>query len=615
MEIIEKIKSNLLEAKIAEITFEGSEIIIYTRSKDFFLNCTDKIKELVNMYKKRIEVRAHKLLLMDQLETEKFIKDIVPKEAEIRDIYFEPEFSKIIIHAKKPGLVIGKNGMTLLQIKEKTFWTPEVKRTPVIESELIKRIRAMLHKEADYRKKFLHEIGKSIYLKGKDVDWVRVTFLGGAREVGRSCILIQTPESNVILDCGISVDSVNSYPFLEVPEFNLQDLDAVIISHAHLDHAGLLPFLYQHGYRGPFYCTRPTRDLATLLQLDYINVMHKSNKKSPYTSKGIELAIKHCIPLEYDEVTDITPDMRVTLANAGHLLGSAQVHLHIGEGLHNILYTGDLKFGKSKLFERASTDFVRVETLIIESTYGIEKRVPYSQAEATLIAYVKDVLSKGGKILIPSFAVGRAQEVIGILAETDIDCNIYLDGMLLDATAIHTAYPEFLNKEMQNKILHLGKNPFVDERLKGVGSQKEKEAIIESKEPCIVLATSGMLTAGPALDYLKAFANNENNALIFVGYQGEGTLGRRIQKGWKHIQFENGEELELKLKVLTVEGLSGHSDQQELSAFIKNLPKKPKKIIVNHGESSSALGFAKYVHKTLKTETTAPKNLETIRLR
>ncbi|MBI5347255.1 MAG: beta-CASP ribonuclease aCPSF1 [Candidatus Aenigmarchaeota archaeon] len=617
MKIIEKIKSELPEnAMISDMCYEGCEVILYTENKEFFRNCTTLIKKIVDDVKKRIEVRADPAVVMDEEKTAEFIKKVVSKDAGIRDIYFEPEFAKVVIHAEKPGLVIGKNGATMAEIKDKTYWTPDIKRAPVIDSEVIRKVRKMLHMEAGYRKKFLNELGKKIYSEGKEVDWIRAVFLGGFREVGRSCILLQTPQSNVLMDCGISVSSTqNPFPHLELPEFQIQALDAVIVSHSHMDHIGLVPFLYEHGYRGPVYCTKPTRDLGALLHIDYLNICKRENAKPPFTIKGIEEMIKHCVALEYGEVTDITPDMRLTLENSGHLLGSSLVHVHIGNGLYNLLYTGDVKYDKSRLFDPAFTNFTRVEGLIIESTYGSENVMSRDESEKILIDAVKRTLARDGRVLIPTFAVGRAQEIIAILTDSDVEGPIYLDGMLWDATAIHTAYPEFMSKTMQTKILHKGKNPFLDPRLKGIGSQKERKEVLDSTKPAVILSTSGMLTAGPALEYLMELSEDPKNALIFVGYQGEGTLGRRIQKGWKHVQFENGIAKDLKLEIVTVEGLGGHSDQQELVSFVEHLPAKPRKIIINHGESSRSVELAKMLHKTFRTETVAPRILETIRLK
>jgi len=617
--IIEEIKSEIPKtAQITDISYEGSEIILYTKNKEFFRESTDLIKKIVDRVKKRIEVRSDPKIVANEEKTIEFIKKTVPAEAGVKDIYFEPEFAKVVIHAEKPGLVIGKSGETLLNIKDKTLWTPDIKRAPVIDSEVIKSIRKMLHKEAGYRKKFLNNLGEKIYSEKKEVEWIRFTTLGSFREVGRSCILLQTPQSKVMLDCGISLGSVTKpFPHLEAPEFHIQDLDAVIISHAHLDHCGLVPYLYEYGYKGPLYATRPTRDLMALLQMDYIQICQRENKKSPYTSKSIEDAIKHCVTLDYGEVSDIAPDIRLTLQNAGHLLGSSTVHLHIGDGLYNILYTGDYKFERTKMFERASTDYARVEALITESTYGGEDNIMPSRLEGEkhLIDTIKRTIERGGKVLVPSFAVGRGQDVIVALADSDIDVPIYLDGMIWDATAIHTAYPEFMSRTMQMNILHKGKNPFIDKRLKGIGSQKEREEVLNNPNPCVVIATSGMLVGGPALEYLNHFAESDKNTLVFVGYQAEGTTGRRIQKGWKHIQLDNGKAIELNLEIATIEGMSDHSDRNQLLDFIDHLRSKPKKIIINHGEASRVIDLAKTIHKIFRVETIAPRNLETIRLK
>src|SRR3989338_1624362 len=490
MKILDDIKAELPKtAMISEIAFEGSEIILYTKNKEFFKTSLPLIKKIVGTVKKRIEVRSDPSIVLSEDKTEEMINEVVSKEAGIKDIYFEPEFSKVVIHAEKPGLVIGKSGETLQKIKEKTFWTPDIRRAPAIDSEIITSIRKMLHRESAYRKKFLHKLGEKIYTPGKDVEWIRISCLGGCREVGRSCFLLQTPQSKVLLDCGLSVSATASrpFPYLEAPEFNIQQLDAVIVSHAHLDHCGLIPYLYEFGYQGPCYGTRPNRDLMTLLQLDYIGICQRENKKPPYTSKGIEEMLKHCVTLEYGEVSDITPDMRLTLQNAGHIMGSATTNLHIGEGLYNLLYSGDIKYENTKLFDRTSTDYSRVESLIIESTYGKQEDTlpPHSEGEKQLIESAKRVIARGGRVVIPSFAVGRAQDVIAMLADSDIDAPIYLDGMLWDATAIHTAYPEFMAKSIQTRILHKGKNPFIDPRMKGIGSHKERQEALNTAHPSL----------------------------------------------------------------------------------------------------------------------------------
>lgn len=616
------------DAQITEVKFEGSEIILYTKNKEFFRKSEDYIKGIVKEIKKRIEIRPDLSIVMDQEKTKEFIKKTVPEEACIEAIYFEPEMGKVVIEAKKPGLVIGKNGSTFRKLRDETLWLPKIERAPAIDSKIVRAVRNLLHSEIDYRKKFLNKLGQKINERElteeeRRSEWIRLSFLGGCKQVGRSAVLVQTSYSNVLLDFGVDVGASgkNAYPHIDAPEFDIEKLDAVCLTHAHLDHAGFIPYLYEQGYKGPLYTTAPTRDLMVLLCLDYIDVCQKNGKEVHYTKKSIEKAVKHSVVLNYGEVSDITCDMRLTLQPAGHLLGSSMVHIHIGEGQHNILYTGDFKFGPSKLFDPAFKDFQRVETMIMESTYGGSRDVfpKRRDVEAQFFDVVKRTIKRGGKVLIPTFGTGRGQEIMAILADNkEIDCDVYLEGMIWDATAIHTAYPEYLSRHLQKKIFHYGENPFLNEMFHRV-VPKDRDSIIDSSKPAIILATSGMLIGGPSVEYLKALASDKKNTLIFVGYQGEGTLGSRIQKGWRELPMrtENGKTktLEIKMEVETITGLSGHSGRKQLISYIYNLASRPERIIFNHGDPKKINELSRDVHKIFRLETMAPKNLEAVRLK
>lgn len=196
---------------------------------------------------------------------------------------------------------------------------------------------------------------------------------------------------------------------------------------------------------------------------------------------------------------------------------------------------------------------------------------------------------------------------------------VYLDGMLWDATAIHTAYPEYLSRYLQRQIFHQGSNPFISEIFKRITAPKERANLIGSSEPAVVIATSGMLVGGPAMEYLKAFASDKKNTLVFVGYQGEGSLGRRIQKGWREVPLtgEGGKTrtITMEMGIDTIEGLSGHSDRKQLSAFVGRLSSRPERVICNHGDGYATMELARDLHKFGKMETLSPKNLEVIRLK
>ncbi|MEM3593806.1 MAG: beta-CASP ribonuclease aCPSF1 [Candidatus Jordarchaeaceae archaeon] len=631
-EVLSEIKNSILqgipkEANVTDVEFEGPEIAIYLKNPKILVDDNELVKELAKRIRKRIVIRSDPSVRIPPAEAAEKIREIVNKEAEVTNITFDENVGEVIIEAKKPGLVIGRNGVTLKEITRAVLWRPSVIRTPPLESEMIMRIRHALQTESVTRKQILRNIGRRIHrpLLVKD-GWIRITALGGFREVGRTAILVQTPESSVLIDCGVNVGvSTQAFPRIDLPEFDLENLDAVIITHAHLDHSGFLPFLFKYGYEGPVYCTKATLNLMTLLQLDYLDVAEREGKLSPYSQKDVRKAILHTIPLDYGEVTDIAPDIRLTLHNAGHILGSAIVHLHIGDGLYNIAYTGDFKFSKTHLLEAANFTFPRLETIIVESTYGAPSDVMPSRkkAERELVEIINATLSKGGKVLIPVLAVGRAQELMLVLEEYIRkrilrEIPVYVDGMISEATAIHTTHPEYLSKELRERIFHQGSNPFLAEFFQPVEGASSRPDIIEG-DPCVIMATSGMLSGGPSVEYFQLMAPDPKNTLLFVSYQVEGTLGRRVQKGWREIPMKTKdgktEMVNVRMDIKTVDGFSGHSDRRQILDYLRKVTPKPERIIACHGENSKCINLASAAHKIFKVETRAPQNLETIRFK
>lgn len=631
-EILEEIKNTILErlprkVQVAKVEFEGPEVVIYTKNPEIITENGELIRDLAKDIRKRIVIRSDRSVLMDPEKSIRKIHEIVPDEANITNISFDDVTCEVIIEARKPGLVIGKYGITSREIAKQIGWAPKILRTPPISSDIIKRIRITLRKNSKERKKILQQLGNRIHRDIETEDgWTRLTSLGGFREVGRSCLFLQTPNSKILLDCGVNIagtDEKGSYPYLNVPEFVLDNLDAVIISHAHLDHSGFLPYLYHYGYQGPVYCTTPTRDLMTLLQLDHIDIAHREDHPLPFNVKDVKECVKRTITLDYGEVTDIAPDVRLTLHNAGHILGSAMIHLHIGDGQHNLVYTGDFKFERSRLLEPAVYKFPRIESLVMESTYGGHEDVQATRndAEKELIKTIYHTLERGGKILIPVFAVGRAQELMIVLDEyirhgIIDEVPIYIDGMIWEATAIHTARPEYLSKDLRDQIFHLGRNPFISDVFHKVTKTDERIDIIEG-EPSVILSTSGMLTGGNSVEYFKSLCEDKRNSLVFVGYQAEGSLGRRLQKGWDEIPLkEEGKTkvFNVKMDIETIEGFSGHSDRKQLMDYVRKISPKPEKILVCHGDNYKTMDLASSIYRSFKIETKTPMNLETIRI-
>jgi KH/beta-lactamase-domain protein len=617
------------DAEVTRIEFEGPTLAVYTKKPEILIEQSQVVAEIVSLIRKRIVIRSDPSVRLSEKETEKLIQTIIPAEAEITGVNFDPSLGEVIVEAKKPGLVIGKEGSVLHEVIKQTKWRPRVLRSPPIPSKIMAHMRHFLHSESKDRNRILRSVGERIFrptLYG--VGDIRLTCLGGFQEVGRSAILVQTRESNVLLDCGVNPGAANSpdaFPRLDAPQFSVDSLDAVIISHAHLDHCAILPFLFKYGYDGPVYSSAPTSSLMTLLQLDYLDVMSKQGVMAPYDQKDVRETVLHTIPLRFGVVTDIAPDIRLTLHNAGHILGSSIVHLHIGEGLHNLVYTGDYKFSKTMLLEPAATQFPRVETIITESTYGAPNDIMPSriEAEEKLAAIVNQTFEKGGKVLIPVPAVGRAQEIMlildGYMKRGAIkEAPIFLEGMISEATAITTAYPEYLERDVRNSILHEGINPFQSDYFTIVEHPSARQEIIDGP-PCLVIATSGMLEGGPVIEYFKHFASDERNSIIFVSYQIEGTLGRRIQRGLAETPIVNSdgkiEILKVKLRVESIDGFSGHSDRRQIVNFIRRVAPKLERIIVCHGERAKCMSLAGFFERAYKTEVVVPSLLETIRLR
>ncbi len=629
-----KIRETILEhmpkdAEITRIEFEGPRLAIYVKNAALLAEQSYVVTEIVNLLHKRIVIRSDQSIRLPEREAEAYIRKLMPVEAEISSLNFDPSLGEVVIEAKKPGVAIGKEAAVLQQVVKETKWRPRVLRAPPLHSKIIASTRHILHTESEERSRILRDVGERIFRPTfSKAGYVRLVTLGAFHEVGRAAMLIQAGSSSVLLDCGINPgaqDPTQAYPRFDTDEFDLEKLDAVVISHAHLDHCGILPFLFKYGYDGPIYCSEPTSVLMTLHQLDYLDVHSREGEHSPFDQKDVREVVTHTIPLRYNVVTDVAPDVKLTLHNAGHILGSSMVHLHIGEGLHNIVYSADFKFGRTMMLDPAMAQFPRAETLIIESTYGgPDDLMPDREGvEGRLVSIVNETVEKGGKVLIPVPAVGRAQEIMLVLDSymrngALRELPVYIEGMVNEATAIHTAYPEYLIRDIKEQILHKDLNPFQSEYFHPVTHPSDREEIVAGG-PCVIIATSGMLEGGPAIDYFRHLAPDPRNTLAYVSYQVEGTLGNRIKNGLKEVSLyaHDGkmEMVKVNMRVESIEGFSGHSDRNQLLAFIKRMSPKPTKIIVNHGERRKSDIFAQSVSRIFGIRTIVPDVLESLRLR
>ena len=300
------------------------------------------------------------------------------------------------------------------------------------------------------------------------------------------------------------------------------------------------------------------------------------------------------------------------------------VHLHIGEGLYNIVHTGDMKYGYTRLFDQADTKYPRIDALFIESTYGGSRDIgkDRQQMELELMDMIKRTVQNGGKVLIPLFAVGRAQELALVLESYmlnnpnyKLDVPVFLDGMILEASAIHTAYPEYLKMSLRKRILN-NNSPFESEIFEV--AKGERSEILE-KGPAVILGSGGMLNGGVSLEYFKAMAEDPKNALIFVGFNAASSLGRRVQNGLTEVALPDEEgkmrSLKVNMQITKMDGFSGHSDRVQLMNFVERLKPMPKKIFTMHGEESKCEDLARSLGSRFKLEARAPMDLDSMRLR
>ncbi|MCE4604370.1 MAG: beta-CASP ribonuclease aCPSF1 [Aeropyrum sp.] len=636
--LIMEIYKSLSTADIVSVDFEGPEIAVYVKNPKFLLESEGIVKDLARRLRKRIVVRTHPQSRKSREYTVKFIRENVPADVGIVDIQFDDVLGEVRVVADKPGKLMGRGKTFRSLVLAETGWRLEVYRKPLLQSGLLDSVLRHLQRHAEERRKALRDIGERIF---RDMligtRYARIVGLGSFGEVGRSAILVDTGESRVLLDAGLSPSGYgpDSYPFYWSPEFRVDELDAVVISHAHLDHVGTLPILFKYGFRGPVYATPPTRDIMIIVLRDLMNLMRREQGEPPFDARDIEKVLTRVITVGYNTVTDVAPDIKMTFINAGHILGSSMVHLHIGQGLYNILYTADFKFYRIKddkstrLLPPADYSFQRIEALIMEATYGAKETQPRDQAEAELVELVNRVYKRGGKILIPVMAVGRGQEILVVLNEAMRqgkipEIPIYVDGMVYEVTAVYTNYPELLVKPIRDRILKEGDNPFEGPTTVYVTDHERRDEAMYSDKPSIILSTSGMMNGGPILEYFKYMAGDPRNALVFVSYQAPGTLGRRIQSGEKEVELEVDGELrrvKVELEVVSIEGFTGHSTRGELLSFLRRLQPKPRNVVLNHGEPAAVASLAHSIKSgwsKLGFETPpiieAPENLEGVRL-
>jgi predicted metal-dependent RNase len=411
--------------------------------------------------------------------------------------------------------------------------------------------------------------------------------------VGRSAVLAEG-EENVLLDCGIGFKE-NSYP--EIDDVTARNLDRVVLSHAHLDHSGYAPALYAAGYSGKTTMTKPTRDLVQLLLADFLRLQEKSGKPKAYSDRDVHKLLTNCELLEYNEW--MGRRARVRFQEAGHILGSAITELEMNG--KKIIYSGDINLRPSRLLEGAVTE-LNGDVLILESTYGgkSDSHAASKDVGRGFIEKIQKTLDKHGKIIVPTFAIGRGQEILFTLESYMksgqlTKAPIYLDGMVKKVLKIYRHNAIYLKKEIQRRILTSDDDPFKSEHYV-VPAAKDRSDVL-AQEKAIIVTTSGMLNGGPVLTYLEKLGGEKRNKLILVGYQAEGTRGRALLEGAREIEIHD-KKIELKLEV-EVAPFTAHSDHRELVKFAKGI-RGLRKCFIVHGEGSKPFELAEAIEEATK---------------
>lgn len=459
---------------------------------------------------------------------------------------------------------------------------------------------------------------------------LKIQFLGAAKVVTGSNYLITTNKYKILIDCGLfqgseELEKLNYNDF----EFDPKEIDFLLLSHAHIDHAGRIPKLVKEGFKGKIYSTKATYDLSQIMLVDSGHI-HESdiqweNKKRArsakppleplYTAEDAVTSLRHFKPVLYNQKFNINGHISIRFKDAGHILGSAIIELWVEEEKDTvkIVFSGDLGTPNKPII-RDPQIVKSADYLIIESTYGNRLHEDIDDRVKKLTRIIDKTVARGGTILIPSFAVGRTQELIYELnqyyeyaddIESFMRVPIYIDSpMAISATEIFAKNVDSFDDKTKKLILS-GDNPLEFDNLFFVRDVKESKRLNTSDFPKVVISASGMCTAGRIRHHLKHNLWKAKNSVVFVGYQANGTLGRKLKDGATKVKLL-GEEVAVKAEIHSIDGFSAHADQQDLINWISSFKKKPKKIFIVHGEEESSIPFARLINEELNIQAIIP---------
>jgi metallo-beta-lactamase family protein len=463
---------------------------------------------------------------------------------------------------------------------------------------------------------------------------MKISFLGATKIVTGSNFLIETRNTKFLIDCGMfqgskSINRMNYEPF----SFNPREIDFMVLSHAHIDHSGKIPKLIKEGFKGDIYSTKATADLCSIMLPDSGHIQETENEwdnrkrrrsgeklREPlYTVKEAEESMRYFKPVLYNQKIELNEEVTLRFRDAGHILGSSIIELWIKEeeGKETkLVFSGDLG-RRNRPILRDPYLIDEADYLIMESTYGNKLHHPSEDDTKELISIINTTVKRGGNVVIPSFAVERAQDIIYELnkyytayTKTEdqdfLNVPVYVDSPLtVSATEIFLRNPDCFDEDTLN-LINTGNNPLDFYNLKYTRTVEESKQLNISKENKVIISASGMCTAGRIKHHLKHNLWRKESSIVFVGYQAQGTLGRRIKEGEKVVKIF-GEEIQVNAEICSLEGFSGHADREGIVQWIKSFKNKPQKIFVVHGEEEAAGEISRKIEKESKIKTYIPE--------
>ena len=463
---------------------------------------------------------------------------------------------------------------------------------------------------------------------------MKIQFIGGVRSVTGSSYLITTDTAKVLVDCGMfqginDGGKRNLRPF----PFKPSEIDALLLTHSHIDHSGLIPKLFKDGFKGKIFATRATADLCGIMLLDSAHIqerdaewetrkrMRKGRKAVPplYNIADAAESLSHIEGIDYDVVLKAAPNMEVRFKDAGHILGSAILELWAMEKGRKvkIVFSGDLG-NRGAPIVKDPTYISDADYILIESTYGNRQHKGMKETIEEFAGAIGETLRKGGNVIIPSFAVGRTQDILYILNQLSREgklnnLNVFIDSPLAtNATRVFLKHPECFDKETL-ELITKGQFPKGTPILKFSETPEESMSINRIRSGAIIIASSGMCEAGRVRHHLKHNLWREECSIVFVGFQAQGTLGRQIIDGAKTVKLF-GEVVAVRSRVYTIGGLSAHADKNGLMDWLTHFSKKPKRVFVVHGEEKTSIDFAQSVHERFLVDAHVPRPLEEVSL-